>query len=102
MVGPPSARGSCHDFHPERVIIRAMHDHSAEELRAPYATIDELKAAVQEATADRSRLADKASAVREVVWRLDQGALRVAERAPDGAPERWTVHWWIQQAINLF
>ena len=79
-----------------------MHDHSAEELRAPYATADELRAAVQEAVADKARLPEKASAVREVIWRLDQGALRVAERNPGGAAERWTVHGWIQQAINLF
>ena len=79
-----------------------MHDHSAEELRAPYATAEELKAAVEGAASDRSRLAQAASAVREVIWRLDQGVLRVAERNPAGAAERWTVHGWIQQAINLF
>jgi 2,3,4,5-tetrahydropyridine-2-carboxylate N-succinyltransferase len=80
-----------------------MHDHSAEELRLPYATADELRAAVQEALAEKGLLAGRhGMAVREVVFRLDQGALRVAERNPAGAAERWTVHGWIQQAINLF
>src|SRR5512140_5948 len=79
-----------------------MHDHSAEELRLPFATPEELRAAIVEAAADKARVAEKASAIREVVYRLDQGTLRVAERNPPGSAERWTVHGWIQQAINLF
>ena len=80
-----------------------MHDHSAEELRLPYATADELRKAVQEAHADKALLqGGHANAVREVVYRLDQGTLRVAERNAAGGADRWAVHGWIQQAINLF
>jgi 2,3,4,5-tetrahydropyridine-2-carboxylate N-succinyltransferase len=80
-----------------------MHDHSAEELRLPYATPEELRAAVEEAVADKALLAGRhGMAVREIVWRLDQGILRVAERNPEDASERWTVHAFIQSAINLF
>ena len=80
-----------------------MHDHSAEELRLPYATVEELRAAVAEALLDKALLEGRQGmAVREVIFRLDQGALRVAERNPAGAPERWKVHGFIQQAIQLF
>lgn len=80
-----------------------MHDHSAEELRLPYATPEELRAAVQEALLDKALLEGRQGmAVREVIFRLDQGALRVAERNPPGAAERWKVHGWIQEAIQLF
>src|SRR5260221_10838591 len=80
-----------------------MHDHSAEELRLPSATAGELRAAVEEAQADKALLQGRhANAIREVVFRLDQGALRVAERNLEGAAERWTVHGWIQQPINFF
>src|SRR5207245_1885215 len=47
---------------------------------------------------DRATLERHASAIREVVYRLDQGTLRVAEKGSAG----WTIHGWIQQAINLF
>jgi len=48
--------------------------------------------------ADRGSLQRQANAIREVVYRLDQGTLRVAEKGPRG----WEIHGWIQQAINLF
>jgi len=73
-----------------------MQDPSAPDLRLPDASVDELRARVAEAVADRARL--DARAIREVVYRLDQGTLRVAERYADG----WTIHGWIQQAINLY
>ena len=75
-----------------------MQDHSAPELRLPDATADVLRAAVEEAQRDRQTLERHARAVREVVYRLDQGSLRVAEKGAGG----WTIHGWIQQAINLF
>jgi len=60
-------------------------------LRLPDATGDELRALVEQGSAP---------AVRETVYRLDQGALRVAERVQ--TDERWLVHGWIQKAINLY
>jgi 2,3,4,5-tetrahydropyridine-2-carboxylate N-succinyltransferase len=76
---------------------------AAEELRLPQAGVEELRAAVQEALADRALLSGRQGrAVREIVFRLDRGTLRVAERNPPGSAQRWTVHGWIQQAINLF
>jgi len=75
-----------------------MHDHSAEELRLPYATSDELRSAVDAVQKDRSLLAQNASAVREVIWRLDQGLLRVAEKGAAG----WIIHGYVQQAINFY
>ena len=76
-----------------------MRDPTAEELRLPQASVDELKGSVEQAAADRSLLAGRQGhAVREVVFRLDRGALRVAEKGPGG----WVIHGWIQQAINLY
>src|SRR5204863_9940921 len=75
-----------------------MHDPAAEGLRMPQATLDALRAGVDEAQRDRATLGRHANAVREVVYRLDQGTLRVAEKGDSG----WTIHGWIQQAINLF
>jgi 2,3,4,5-tetrahydropyridine-2-carboxylate N-succinyltransferase len=76
-----------------------MRDPSAEELRLPKAGTEELRQHVEQAAADRGLLAGRhGQAVREVVHRLDQGALRVAEKGPDG----WTIHGWIQAAINLY
>jgi tetrahydrodipicolinate N-succinyltransferase len=75
-----------------------MHDPSAEELRLPRATEAELRAGVEAALADRAHLPERARSVREVIFRLDRGTLRVAEKGPQG----WTVHGWVQQAINLF
>jgi 2,3,4,5-tetrahydropyridine-2-carboxylate N-succinyltransferase len=75
-----------------------MQNPAAEELRLPQASIEALRAAVDEAQRDRASIGRNANAVREVVYRLDQGTLRVAEKAPAG----WTIHGWIQEAINLF
>src|SRR5256885_15321232 len=75
-----------------------MQDPAATELRLPQASVEALRAAVEEAQRDRATQEGHASAVGEVVYRLDQGTLRVAEKGSTG----WTVHGWIQQAINLF
>ena len=76
-----------------------MRDPAAEDLRLPDASADELRAAVEQAAGDRGLLAGRdGQAVREVVYRLDQGTLRVAEKTGTG----WTIHGWIQQAINLY
>ena len=87
-----------------------MLDPTAPDLRLPDASDDSLRLHVAAAVADRALLQDPqgahARAVREVVHRLDQGALRVAEKNPDPAQhageQRWLVHGWIQQAVNLF
>src|SRR3954471_16850233 len=75
-----------------------MENPAAEELRLPQASADELRAAVEAVQRDRAALPRHARAVREVIFRLDRGTLRVAEKGPRG----WTIHGWIQQAINLF
>src|SRR5438874_1457733 len=76
-----------------------MRDPAAEDLRLPDASADELRAAVEQAAGDRGLLAGRdGQAVREVVYRLDQGTLRVAEKTGSS----WTIHGWIQQAINLY
>jgi len=75
-----------------------MQNPAAEELRWPDAAPDALRSAVEEAQRDRGSLQRQANAIREVVYRLDQGTLRVAEKGPRG----WEIHGWIQQAINLF
>ena len=75
-----------------------MQDHAAPETRLPEAAVEALRAAVEGAQRDRQALEKSARAVREVVYRLDQGTLRVAEKGPSG----WIIHGWIQQAINLF
>jgi len=75
-----------------------MQDHAAPGSRLPDATGDALRAAVEEAQGDRQTLGRHARAVREVIYRLDQGSLRVAEKGTSG----WIVHGWIQQAISLF
>ena len=66
-----------------------MQDPAAPALRLPSATAGELRAGVE---------AKDARAVREVVFRLDQGTLRVAEKGAQG----WVIHGWIQQAINQY
>ena len=66
-----------------------MQDPAAPALRLPSATADELRAGVE---------AKDARAVREVVFRLDQGTLRVAEKGAQG----WVIHGFIQQAINQY
>jgi 2,3,4,5-tetrahydropyridine-2-carboxylate N-succinyltransferase len=75
-----------------------MQNPAAVELRLPQASNDALRAAVDEAQRDRASAARHANAVREVIYRLDQGTLRVAEKGAAG----WVIHGWIQQAINLF
>src|SRR5882762_3181162 len=75
-----------------------MQNPAAEELRSPDASPDALRTAVEEAQRDRGSLQRHANAIREVVYRLDQGTLRVAEKGRQG----WEIHGWIQQAINLF
>lgn len=76
-----------------------MQDPAAPELRLPDVAAAELQAAVEEAQLDRALLAGRhGRAVREVVFRLDRGELRVAEKGSAG----WIIHGWIQQAINLF
>jgi len=56
----------------------------------------ELRARIEQSAADPARL--DGDAVLEVVERLDQGLLRVAEKL-DGA---WVVHEWVRQAILLY
>src|SRR3954467_15843331 len=75
-----------------------MQNPAAEELRLPQASTDALRAAVEDALRDRAALERNANAVREIVYRLDQGTLRVAEKAAEG----YVIHGFIQQAINLF
>jgi len=75
-----------------------MQNPAAEELRLPGASADALRAAVGEAQKDGGSLERHANAVREVIYRLDQGTLRVAEKGAEG----WTIHGWIQEAINLY
>ena len=76
-----------------------MHNPAAAELRLPGSKDGELQTSVEEALADRALLAGRhGRAVREVIFRLDRGALRVAEKGASG----WIIHGWIQQAINLY
>jgi 2,3,4,5-tetrahydropyridine-2-carboxylate N-succinyltransferase len=75
-----------------------MQNPAAEELRLPGAPMDALRSAVTEAAREGGSPERHANAVREVIWRLDQGTLRVAEKGAQG----WTIQGWIQQAINLF
>src|SRR5438270_5031708 len=78
-----------------------MQDPTRPEMRLPDASVPELRAQVEAVLQDRDLLQKgHARAVREVVYRLDRGDLRVAERI-DG-PERWIVHGWIQQSISLY
>ena len=66
-----------------------MRDPAAEELRNASATVDQLQAGVA---------ARDPKAVHEIVYRLDRGTLRVAEKTPAG----WVIHGFIQEAINQF
>ena len=75
-----------------------MQDPAAEHLRLPHATLEALRAAVESAQANPASLPQHANAVREVVFRLDRGELRVAEKGPQG----YVIHAFIQGAINLF
>lgn len=49
--------------------------------------------------ADRSRLSEGESVIREVIAGLDSGELRVAEKDASGT---WITHEWIKQAILLY
>src|ERR671935_1370545 len=78
-----------------------MQDPANPELRQPDASVAELRAQIEAIVENRALLQKgHASAVREVVFRLDQGELRVAERT--AAPDRWLVHGWIQQSISFY
>ena len=60
----------------------------------------ELRTLVEAAWADRSLVEqeDVRDAVAEVMSRLDQGTLRVAQPEPN---EEWTVNEWVKQAVLL-
>ena len=76
-----------------------MQDPTAPELRKPQAPVEELQRSVSATLADRALLkGDHARAVREIIWRLDQGELRVASKEASG----WVVQAWVQQAITLY
>ncbi|HEX5752843.1 MAG TPA: 2,3,4,5-tetrahydropyridine-2,6-dicarboxylate N-succinyltransferase [Archangium sp.] len=62
--------------------------------------IENLSHRVSAAFADRTKLkeADYAAAVRETLALLDSGAVRVAEKGPEG----WKVNAWVKEAILLF
>lgn len=62
--------------------------------------IAELRQLVEEAFAERSKLAEPrhTDAVKAVIEGLDRGKIRVAEKI-DGA---WTTHAWVKQAILLY
>jgi 2,3,4,5-tetrahydropyridine-2-carboxylate N-succinyltransferase len=64
-------------------------------------THEQLRSVIEPAYEDRTRLSDPAvrDAVEHVIEELDQGRLRVAERAADG---QWQTHDWVQQAILLY
>ena len=61
------------------------------------------RALVEEAFADRSKLADPAyaRAVEDTVRALDRGEVRVAS-PPETEGGEWTVNTWLKQAILLF
>ncbi len=65
--------------------------------------MDELRARIETAFADRSKLADPAivAAVEETVALLDRGAIRVAE-PPATEDGEWTVNAWVKQAVLLY
>jgi 2,3,4,5-tetrahydropyridine-2-carboxylate N-succinyltransferase len=90
QICAPTASRMCH---PED-----MRDPASPELRLPSASTDELRASIEAALADKRDLPRHGPAVREVIDRLDRGALRVAEKGAQG----WIVHGWVQSAINLY
>jgi 2,3,4,5-tetrahydropyridine-2,6-dicarboxylate N-succinyltransferase len=63
-------------------------------------SFDELQRLISAAFADREKLKDPvhAQAVRQALALLDVGALRVAQKGPNG----WTVNAWVKEAILLF
>lgn len=62
--------------------------------------MDKLKATIEAAWEDRSLLenADTQEAIQEVITRLDNGEIRVAE--PDG--DDWQVNEWVKKAVVLY
>ncbi|MEZ4256350.1 MAG: 2,3,4,5-tetrahydropyridine-2,6-dicarboxylate N-succinyltransferase [Polyangiales bacterium] len=66
------------------------------------AELERIRPLVEAAFADRTKLADAAheAAVRDVIERLDKGALRVATH--DEASDTWTTHAWVKQAVLLY
>jgi len=62
--------------------------------------LERLAERVRNAFSDRSRLSEDLyrGAVLETIRALDSGAIRVAERSPDG----WVVHAWVKEAILLY
>jgi 2,3,4,5-tetrahydropyridine-2-carboxylate N-succinyltransferase len=62
--------------------------------------VDDLKARVSAAYADREKLKDPfyAMAVRDTVGLVDRGVIRVAQKGASG----WEVNAWIKEAILLF
>ena len=80
-----------------------MHDPTRPDQRTPDASVADLRALVEEAGRDPALLKRgdaHAAAIREVIYRLDRGVLRVAERIE--GPQRWQINGWLQQAINLY
>src|SRR5688572_29571386 len=63
--------------------------------------VDPLRAIIEAAYEDRSRLADPQTraAVEKTIALLDRGEIRVAERRPEG---EWVTHAWVKQAILLY
>ncbi len=57
-----------------------------------------LKETIEAVFEDRSKLAEHADAVREVIGLLDRGALRVATQEDDD----WVTHAWVKQAVLLY
>jgi 2,3,4,5-tetrahydropyridine-2-carboxylate N-succinyltransferase len=60
--------------------------------------MDPRRSLIEAAFADRSRLPEAATAVRQIIAELDAGRLRVATQ--EG--EDWVVHTWVKQAILLY
>ncbi len=63
-------------------------------------TTSAIRAAIEAAFADPSKLNDSRDAVFETIEALDTGRLRVAE--PLGPPGEWRVNAWAKQAILLY
>ncbi|MBL8722030.1 MAG: 2,3,4,5-tetrahydropyridine-2,6-dicarboxylate N-succinyltransferase [Myxococcales bacterium] len=65
--------------------------------------MDELRARIETAFADRTKLGDPAyvGAVEETVALLDRGAVRVAT-PPETEDGEWTVNAWVKQAVLLY
>ncbi len=60
--------------------------------------MEDRRALIEAAYADRSRLPEAAEAVRSVIAELDAGQLRVAQKEGD----EWVVNAWVKQAILLY